>query len=169
MEQASNCYVLMTASSKEEEVCRFLNENEGIDAFSPKMEFYHRVADEIRLKTLFPGYIFVLTTLNQKEADERFRHFPLKNTSFKELKYEGVSALKPEEKQILRMLLDEKRILRMSKGILLNKKLHVLEGPLTGMDEYIIKYDKHNRLATLNLTFLDQRWVVGVLCKENAR
>lgn len=67
------------------------------------------------------------------------------------------------------MLLDEKRILRMSKGILLNKKLHVLEGPLTGMDEYIIKYDKHNRLATLNLTFLDQRWVVGVLCKENDR
>lgn len=81
----------------------------------------------------------------------------------------GVSALKPEEKQILRMLLDEKRILRMSKGILLNKKLHVLEEPLTGMDEYIIKYDKHNRLATLNLTFLDQRWVVGVLCKENDR
>ncbi len=37
------------------------------------------------------------------------------------------------------------------------------------MDEYIIKYDKHNRLATLNLTFLDQRWVVGVLCKENDR
>lgn len=29
-------YVLLTIRSKEEEVCKYLNENEGIFAFSPK-------------------------------------------------------------------------------------------------------------------------------------
>lgn len=37
-------YVLLTIRSKEEEVCKYLNENDGIYAFSPKMEFYHRVS-----------------------------------------------------------------------------------------------------------------------------
>lgn len=32
-------YVLLTIRSKEEEVCKYLNENEGIFAFSPKMKF----------------------------------------------------------------------------------------------------------------------------------
>ena len=52
-------YVLLTIRSKEEEVCKYLNENEGIFAFSPKMEFYHRVSKQIQLRTLFGGYVFV--------------------------------------------------------------------------------------------------------------
>lgn len=39
MEQASNCYVLMTASSKEEEVCRFLNEKRASMLLVPKWNF----------------------------------------------------------------------------------------------------------------------------------
>lgn len=44
-------YVLLTIRSKEEEVCKYLNENEGIFAFSPKMEFYHRVSKQIQQRT----------------------------------------------------------------------------------------------------------------------
>ena len=35
-------------------------------------------------------------------------------------------------------------------GAMINKKIHVTQGPLMDMDDYIVKYDKHNRLATLN-------------------
>lgn len=35
-------------------------------------------------------------------------------------------------------------------GVMINKKIHVTQGPLMDMDDYIVKYDKHNCLATLN-------------------
>ena len=72
-------YVLLTIRSKEEEVCKYLNENEGIFAFSPKMEFYHRVSKQIQLRTLFGGYVFVVSKLSQVEVDRIFRKFPLKS------------------------------------------------------------------------------------------
>ena len=99
-------YVLLTIRSKEEEVCKYLNENEDI------------------------------------------------------------SALTDEEIRILTMLMDNKKVLRMSYGVLLNNKIHITRGPLIKMDDYIIKYDKHNRLATLNLNFLNQVWKVGVTLIE---
>ena len=160
-------YVLMTVRSKEDEVCQFLNENEGIFAFSPKMEFYLRAKKEICLRTLFGGYVFVVSKLDQKEVDTIFRKFPFTSVFIHELKYdEEVSALTDEEIKILEYLLDEEKVLKMSYGVLLNGKLHITRGPLFKMDDYIIKYDKHNRLATLNLDFLNQQWKVGVTLLE---
>ena len=90
-------YVLLTIRSKEEEVCKYLNENEGIFAFSPKMEFYHRVSKQIQLRTLFGGYVFVVSKLSQVEVDRIFRKFPLQSVFIHELKYEEeVSALTDE-------------------------------------------------------------------------
>ena len=87
-------YVLLTIRSKEEEVCKYLNENEGIFAFSPKMEFYHRVSKQIQLRTLFGGYVFVVSKLSQVEVDRIFRKFPLESVFIHELKYkEDISAL----------------------------------------------------------------------------
>ena len=54
----------------------------------------------------------------------------------------------------------------MSYGVLLNNKSHVTRDQLVNNDDYIIKYDKHNRLATLNLNFLNQIWKVGVTLIE---
>lgn len=160
-------YVLMTIRTKEEEVCQYLNESKGIYAFSPKMEFYHRVSKQIQMRTLFGGYVFVVSKLSQAEVDTIFRKFPLQSVFIHELKYsEDISALTDEEIRILNLLLDEQKILRMSYGVLVDKKVHVTKGPLVNMDDYIIKYDKHNRLATLNLFFLNQVWKVGVTILE---
>lgn len=160
-------YVLLTIRSKEEEVCKYLNQNEGILAFSPKMEFYHRVSKQIQKRTLFGGYVFVVSKLSQIEVDEIFKKFPLKSVFIHELKYEeDISALTDEEIRILNMFLDEEKVLRMSYGKLANNKLHVTKGPLVKMDDYIVKYDRHNRLATLNLNFLNQVWKVGVTIIE---
>ena len=160
-------YVLLTIRSKEEEVCKYLNENDGIYAFSPKMEFYHRVSKQIQQRALFGGYVFVVSKLSQVEVDAIFKKFPLQSVFIHELKYEEeVSALTDEEIRILNMLLDDEKVLRMSYGELVNKKIHITRGPLINMDDYIVKYDKHNRLATLNLSFLNQIWKVGVTIPE---
>lgn len=115
------------------------------------------------MRTLFGGYVFVVSKLSQVEVDRIFRKFPLQSVFIHELKYEEeVSALTDEEIRILNMLLDDEKVLRMSYGKLVKKKIHVTQGPLKNMDDYIVKYDKHNRLATLNLHFLNQIWKVGV-------
>lgn len=81
-------YVLLTIRSKEEEVCKYLNENDGIYAFSPKMEFYHRVSKQIQQRALFGGYVFVVSKLSQVEVDAIFKKFPLQSVFIHELKYE---------------------------------------------------------------------------------
>ena len=63
-------YVLLTIRSKEEEVCKYLNENDGIYAFSPKMEFYHRVSKQIQQRALFGGYVFVAVSYTHLRAHE---------------------------------------------------------------------------------------------------
>ena len=127
-------YVLLTIRSKEEEVCKYLNENEGIFAFSPKMEFYHRVSKQIQQRTLFGGYVFVVSKLSQVEVDRIFRKFPLESVFIHELKYkEDISALTDEE-------------IRMSYGVLLNNKIHVTRGPLVNMDDYIIISNNKDKL-----------------------
>lgn len=161
-----HCYVFSTVRSKEEELCLLLNKKDGVFAYSPKIEYYHRVAHEIRLKTLFPGYIFVVTKMNREQLKLLFEEASVRNLYFKELAYQGVSALTQKEEDILGIFLDDEKILRMSCGRLENKKLHIVNGPLTGMDDYIIKYDRHNRLATLNLYFLEQKWIVGVYLEK---
>ena len=80
-------YVLLTIRSKEEEVCKYLNENEGIFAFSPKVEFYHRVSKQIQQRTMFGGYVFVVSKLSQVDVDRIFRKFPLESVFIHELKY----------------------------------------------------------------------------------
>ena len=115
------------------------------------------------LKKVFPGYVLIKMIVTEKTW------YIVRNTR-------GVTGfvgsgtdpipLTDEEIHILTMLMDDKKILRMSYGVLLDNKIHVTRGPLVNMDDYIIKYDKHNRLATLNLNFLNQIWKVGVTLIE---
>lgn len=48
-------YVLLTIRSKEEEVCKYLNENDGIYAFSPKMEFYQEFQNRFNKELYLVG------------------------------------------------------------------------------------------------------------------
>ena len=54
-----NYYVLYCQTLKCEGVCRRLNEKGKLQAFIPQMESYHRLSNQILLKTMFPGYVFI--------------------------------------------------------------------------------------------------------------
>ena len=56
----------------------------------------------------------------------------------------------------MEQLLDEKKILRFSTGIIRNKELHVLKGPLQGHEKEIQKIKRHQRLATLPVKLCGQ-------------
>ena len=54
-----NYYVLYCQTLKCEGVCRRLNGKGKLQAFIPQMESYHRLSNQILLKTMFPGYVFI--------------------------------------------------------------------------------------------------------------
>ena len=96
------------------------------------------------------------------EFNEWLRKQEIKKGLIKQLQYDHVSALQKEEIQILSVLLNENHVLPMSYGHLENDKIVIDEGTLKGLESYIVKYDKRNRLASLDLFFLNQRWIAGV-------
>ena len=61
-----NYYVLYCQTLKCEGVCRRLNGKGKLQAFIPQMESYHRLSNQILLKTMFPGYVFIKSELNQR-------------------------------------------------------------------------------------------------------
>ena len=157
-----NWYVLFVLKQCEDRLCSYLNQNE-ISVFSAKYEHYRRDTKSLEIKSLFPGYLFMKTTLNSHEVKDYLSKLEHKKGLICQLQYQDVSALRKEEIQILDMLLDKEGILRASKAHLENKKLVIDEGPLKGLDDYIVKYDKRNKEAYLDLFFIKQQWKATVL------
>lgn len=157
-----NWYVLFVQILYEDKLCAYLNRSEGIHAFSAKFEYYRRDRKTNEQKSLFPGYVFVKTNLDQLQFNEWLRKQEAKKGFIKQLRYDHVSALQKEEIQILNVLLNEDHVLPMSYGHLENNKIVIDHGTLKGLESYIVKYDKRNRLASLDLFFLNQRWITGV-------
>lgn len=161
-----NWYVLFVQTLYEDKLCNILNNSDEVFVFSAKIEYYRRDHKMNELKSLFPGYVFIKTKLDQLEFNNWLRKQEFKKGFIKQLQRESVSALTPEEIQLFNLLLDDKGRLNMSYGILENSKLVVKEGPLMGFEDYVKKYDKRNRLVTLDLFFLEKQWVAGVTLLE---
>lgn len=157
-----NWYVLFVQTLYEDKLCAFFESKRGIHAFSAKLEYYRRDQKTNELKSLFPGYVFVKTEFDQLEFNEWLRKQEVKKGFIKQLLYDHVSALQKEKIQILTVLLNDNHVLPMSYGHLENNKIVIDHGTLKGLESYIVKYDKRNRLASLDLFFLNQRWIAGV-------
>lgn len=163
-----NWYVLFVNTIKEDTLVKFISSKKVVEIFSAKLEYYRRDSKSIQIKSLFPGYLFVRTEKNQPDFDDFIRGLEFKSGIWKQLKYSDISALTIEEITVLERLLDDQGILRMSYGKLVNNKLVITKGPLVGYDPYIYKFNKHDRLVYLDLSFLDQKWKAGCMldCEE---
>lgn len=160
-------YILFSLSHKVDRLVKQLNKKKDIKAFVPMLEYYRRDINDYALKPLFPGYIFVKSNLNQEEFDLLLMNMKEeKNGLIKQLKYEDVNALRKEEITLLDKLLDDNFVLRMSLASLDdNKRVVVYHGPLKYFEKNIVKVDKHNRLAYLDIKFLDRYVQAGLYVK----
>ena len=105
-------------------------------------------------RILFPGYLFVRTS-DPDALHERLR-------SFKEYirllgDDEAFQALAPGEERILLQLTGGMRRLEVSTGILVNGRVKVIEGPLMGFDQYIVRYDRHKMKAELEIELFGEK------------
>ena len=157
-----NWYVLFVLVVKEDKLCSLLRKN-GLDAFIPMYEYYRRDIKGNAIKPLFPGYIFVRSNLEQLDFDQfLFNSREPKDGLIKGLKKADVSALRDDEIKMFEYMLDSKGILRMSQAFIEDKRAKIYKGPLVHYQDHIVKVDKHNKLATLDLEFMDHRFVAGL-------
>lgn len=163
-----NYYVLFCQTLKTEKVCQILNRKKDVHAFIPRMETYIHSKDEIILKVMFPGYLFIETNMNQKEFDILLNLLnEEKDGIIKELKKDDVSALTDDEIQLMYQLLNKNGILKMSEGYKVKGKTIITKGPLLHFQDEIIDTNKRDMFAILDIKFLNRNIKAGLMFKQN--
>ena len=163
-----NYYVLFCQTLKTEKVCQILNRKKDVHAFIPRMETYIHSKDEIILKVMFPGYLFIETNMIQKEFDILLNLLnEEKDGIIKELKKDDVSALTDDEIQLMYQLLNRNGILKMSEGYKVNGKTIITKGPLLHFQDEIIDTNKRDMFAILDIKFLNRNIKAGLMFKQN--
>lgn len=162
-----NWYILYVLCGNEERIVKILEQEELLYAFIPRMEYYRRDQKRIAMKAMFPGYIFVKTIQEPRQFHKLF--VKLRNRHqrmMKELTYEDATSLKPQEVIYFEKLLNEHGLMKMSKGRIVDRKLKIVDGPLQYFEDTIVKVDKHERMAYLDLEFMNRRVKAGVMISD---
>lgn len=171
--------VLATGTLKQVQLAKALSERfpkERGRIFLPEREYWIRKTKSIGRKPLFPGYLFAQTDMSQKElylfVKEHSRDIMtyVNELSVKGMKDSGVtitdemwSELTEEETAFLDRLLDEDGVERMSVGYREGDRYMVMEGPLKGLEEHIRSNNRHDREASLDVSFREKQIVVGFM------
>lgn len=160
-----NWYVLFALVAKENKLCSVLR-RKGLDAFIPKIEYYRRDIKGNTLKMLFPGYIFVRSEMKQSDFDNLLYELgEQRDGLIKQLKDDGVTALRDEEIEMFNKLLNSEGILE-TQAFIEDNKAKVIYGPLIHYQDHIVKIDKHNRIAVLDIEFLNRHILAGLEIKS---
>ena len=158
-----NWYVLYCLSHRTSRILSNLRQHKELEAFIPESEVFHRDSKDITTRPMFDHYIFVKTRLNQSEFNNLLLSMKEDNDGLiKQLKSEGVSALRKEEIQFFNDILDKNHICRISYGYKANGRSMITKGPLLNYQDRIVRVDTHNHTAYLDLTFFDRKIVVGI-------
>lgn len=158
-----NWYVLYTMSYKTSKIVSNLNRHKDLIAFIPEYEVCNHKTKDIMIKPMFRNYIFVKTKLNQNDFNDLLLTMKEENDGLiKQLKNNQTSALTADEIKFFSLVLDEHYIVRLSHGYQENGITKVTDGPLKLYEEHIVKVDKHNYYAYLDLVFFDRRILLGI-------
>jgi transcriptional antiterminator NusG len=147
-------YVLQSAEGKEiaavEKCQKAIPSNIATSVFSPRYEFMRRYQGEWHIKEgiLFPGYIFVESD-NSAKLEEHLEHISSVATP---VRIGGdFHPIRDDEEQFLQSMLDETNCIRYSLGYIVDGKLVVESGPLSGKVQCVTKIDRHRRVADIIL------------------
>lgn len=160
-------YVIQVRTGTEESVrkqCERLVDHQAMErCFIPYQEQLKRYMGQWHkeMMPLFPGYVFA----DSQDVDLLFGELK-RVTGLTKLLGTG-SAIVPltsEEIAILKRLGKEEQIVTISKGLIADNQVKILEGPLKELEGAICKIDRHRRKAWLELVMFGriQRVEVGL-------
>lgn len=108
-------------------------------------------------KEMFPGYVF-LQSSNQDALLEELEEYRKIVRVMEEPGY--LISVYKEEEESLRWLCDDRHFLRLSYGYRENGVDYILEGPLKGMEDCILKADWHRRFAQIEVSMAGKKQIV---------
>lgn len=141
------------------EQIRLFTEGRGYDnCWIPVRMERRKIGDHVEdvEKPLFPGYIF-LEARDPEDLYLALKKFPRFSLMLKT--GENYTPISPEEETFIRRLTDESGKAAVSLGVIKDKKLRVIEGPLKGLEQYVVKIDRHKKKATLEMHLLGKTHV----------
>ena len=104
-------------------------------------------------KILFPGYLFIDTDSPEKV---HLKIRKIKPNARVMKTGEEFTPISTEEEDIIRSITGDTGIVGISTGIIEEGKLKVIDGPLKGLEKYIIKIDRYKRKAWLKIRLLGE-------------
>ena len=99
-------------------------------------------------RLLFPGYVFISTN------EPQMLHLAMKGIKdfIGLLRSGGVFiALSQKEEELIRHLTDERDNVGVSTGVIRDGRLLVIDGPLKGLEKYVVKIDRHKMKAQVEM------------------
>ena len=150
-------YVIRTTIGREEsaiEQCKIAVGTVAKRFILPKGQFYWRSQGEYTMinKVSFPGYFFIDSD-DPKELEELLMRIP---SVVEPVRIGGgFHPIKKEEEDILQRLMDKNDLILASVGNLIDGKLIVEEGPLKGLEDRVVKFNRHDRWANLEVALFD--------------
>ena len=152
-------YVVQTTNGQENtaiEKCRQEIPVEVADKiFSPSYEGMHKYQGEwhIEINKLFPGYVFIQSE-NADQLETYLEH--LSGTVTPVQIGGGFYPIRTEEQAYLMEMLDTDDCVRYSLDYIVDGKLVVERGPLSGKTDHVRKIDRHKRIANLTIRLFGQ-------------
>lgn len=135
-----NWYILYAESKQCNIIAKQLSSYEGVQAFLPKTEkwFANAKVKEFRISILYSGVVFIKSEMTVDELK-----------ACCENDY-SVEMIENSVKKVFERLFDDEWIVRKSTGDIINKRLIIYDGPLIGLEDRIIKINRHKRYAFLD-------------------
>ncbi len=130
------------------------------DPFCPESEFYYRgsrdkqAGKQYRRRPLFPGYVFMETTMPSREFLTAFGSYIYSSHDIIRLLKPGSGdniALPKDERERMEFLLKGKRCVERSVGYIVGDKVTVTDGPMRGREGMISYINRHNRYADIEV------------------
>ena len=164
-------YVLLVKTGCENKVRDILNkrlDNKYYLAFIPTRTYVYRRKNSSHLKTkiCFPGYVFVESIYDEEnfyvKASVVVRTIA---EAFCFLNYGRKIdiAMKKEEVEGLKQLLGESFCIGPSMGVIREGQLVVVRGNMKGMEAKVIKVNRHNREAIIEIDVLNEKKRIAVM------
>ncbi|OQA17016.1 MAG: hypothetical protein BWY64_02301 [bacterium ADurb.Bin363] len=162
-------YVLFVRTGREHRVEHLLKEtldNNVFMPFVPLLEVVFKKAGVVKkeVKPLFPSYVFIESELLCQQFIKRISTFiHLSSDIIRVLSYcDTEIAMRECEKQMILSLCNNDYCIESSVGIIEGSKIHIIEGPLKGLESVVKKVNRHKRQALIELEFMGDIRVVNV-------
>lgn len=194
MEGKIHYSVLYVQALKQKKVTKMLRQNmpDGKGTvFYPCTELWMNGSDKYVIRPLFPGYVFIRSTLDKLELHKLVKESSAeinayvknisKETAFGNHSYDEIYDFTDDEANFLDFLLSfknqedvrkqddiesdipEEGVIRMSRGYEEKEDVYVVvEGPLKGLERYIVDVNKRDRKAYLDIEIAGHRARAGL-------